>query len=170
MKGVFIIFFLLLSFTNPNEFCRVGRVKSSKIIENKDNLVFLKGHFMPDDGSRLAKFKVETSTSIKFGQDESYPVYSYGPFGSACQKYEMGSSPLNAEGSGISNIRYLIAYKDRSDGTKIVTPIFHHYGLVVDLIENRVIDSSGEMTSLKSFENYIRIPGRMTLKWKVVSN
>jgi hypothetical protein len=130
----------------------------------------LKGYFITNDGSRLAKFKAQTSNSGMYEQNESYPVYSYGPFGSACQKYEMGSSPISDERSGARNIRYLIASKDRSDGTTIVTPIFHNYGLMVDLAKNRGIDISGEYASLNSFENYVGSPGRMTLKWKVVSN
>ncbi len=71
MKGIVVIFFLLFNFTSSYELCRVGRIKSSKIIENEDNLIFLKGYFIPNDGSRLAKFKVQTSNSGIYEQYES---------------------------------------------------------------------------------------------------
>ncbi|MBQ4819286.1 hypothetical protein [Aquimarina sp. MMG016] len=156
MKSILTIYILVLFSSyviNADYYCSPRRMPLSKIKISNYNLI--KGYFIPHDRSNvhLAKFFVLSSSDSLYCDNQAYPVYQYGPFGSKCEKYEMGQSPLPDINCGSDKTRYLIVYKNRGDGERIVTPIFYGKGLEID-INGDMIRDYYEYTSLCEFENY----------------
>lgn len=154
-----------------HSFCSPIRPMASKLILKKGEISFVKGYFLPHDGTNvhLAKFKVLQSSNSGYTAGLVYPVYEYGPFGSECEIYEIGSSPLEKEFCGSNNLRYLLVYSNLGDSNRLVSPIFHSEGLIVDELEDKISDPYHERTSLSSFEDFIKGTGGVP-KWTVIED
>lgn len=130
MKHLLLILFLVtlsLIGTSYTKFCSPVQTPFDKLLMRFDPQLntAVEGYFVSDN-----TFKVTYSydPAIEIGSEKK--VFEYGPFGSRCEMYEMGSS-VNANLIGVKNIRLLFLYKDRSKNGKLVTPIFHGEGVSV---------------------------------------
>jgi len=104
---------------------------------NPDDYIVIEGHFLAATESYYASKLIVTRSShssIKVGQE--YEVFEYGPFGSMCEMYEMGSA-IKPDLVGKENPRLLIVYKSRSINGKLVTPIFLEEG--VNASNNKIV-------------------------------
>lgn len=171
MRGVVLLVFVWFSLSFiSNEFCSPVRSDVSKLVANKGGYIFIKGYYILNKDGASEEFKVIKSTDDVFLKGETYHVTSYGPFGSECEMYEMQADGLENKYSGPENLRYLIAYKNRGEGERIVVPIFYDYGLVIDEAKDDVSDIYFEHASLKSFENYIYNTNSKEIEWLKIDN
>lgn len=171
MKSIGLFVFVVFNFVFTDDFCSPSRAMASEMANDRENYIFLKGYFLPTikGEEQLAKFRVSQTTDNSYIVGETYAVSSYGPFGNLCELYEIASSPLDNKACGKDNIRYLIAYKDMGDCLRLITPIFHDYGLVVNVGENRVMDEYMEYTSLSAFESNIGGNNEVNLNWTKIN-
>ena len=84
-------------------------------------------------------FKVTSSydSAIKVGSENK--VFEYGPFGSSCEMYEMGTS-ADKTLIGAKVNRLLILNKSRSKNGKLVTEIFHGEGVSISNLKTVTFD------------------------------
>ncbi|GAA5095158.1 hypothetical protein GCM10023210_27540 [Chryseobacterium ginsengisoli] len=92
----------------------------------------VEGYFISEN-----TFKVTYSLDPKIEIGSENKVFEYGPFGSRCESYELGSN-VDKSFFGAKNIRLLYLYKDRSKNGKLVTPIF--YGEGVPIVKNKTVE------------------------------
>lgn len=137
MKKFLLIFFatiLIFAGTISTKACDPARTPFNEILDqyNPKFNSAVEGYFI---SANTFKVTYSYDSSIKVGSERK--VLEYGPFGSRCEMYEMESS-ADKTLIGPKNNRLLILYKDRSKNGKIVTPIFHGYGVSIS-VSNTVI-------------------------------
>ncbi|MDB4292315.1 hypothetical protein N9954_02850 [Maribacter sp.] len=170
MKGLLLFLAIFFIGVRSNDRCSPVRPMVSDMMENKADFDFVRGYFLAYDGSeiKLAQFKVLKATGTVYETGKTYPVSELGPFGNDCEVYEMGASPLADEFCGIANERYLIVYKNEGGRIGLVTPIFHSYGLTIDMAKDEISDQYAEKASLSDFENYIVTQPTAIPKWEKI--
>lgn len=144
MKHLSLTLFLVtlsLIGTSYTKFCSPVHTLFDKLLTRFDPQfnTAVEGYFVSDN---IFKVTYSYDPTIEIGSEKK--VFEYGPFGSSCEMYEMGSS-VNANLIGAKNIRLLFLYKDRSKNGKLVTPIFHGEG--VSVLNHKII----------TFDHYISL-------------
>ena len=130
MKNFLLIFFATIFIsagTNSIKFCDPVRTPFNELLEefNPKLNSAVEGYFI---SANTFKVTYSYDPTIKVGSERK--VFEYGPFGSRCEMYEMESS-ADKTLIGPKNTRLLYLYKDRSKNGKLVTPIFHGYGVSI---------------------------------------
>lgn len=123
---LFVVILNLVT-TSYTKVCDPVHTPFDKVLARFDSQLntAVEGYFISEN-----TFKViySYSPSIEIGSEKK--VFEYGPFGSRCESYEMGSN-VDKTLFGIKNMRLLFLYKDRSKDGKLVTPIFHGEGVSI---------------------------------------
>lgn len=122
----FLAIFLFIG-TISTKACDPARTPFNELLDqfNPKLNSAVEGYFI---SSNTFKVTYSYDPSITVGSERK--VFEYGPLGSRCEMYEMESS---ADKTLIApkNNRLLFLYKDRSKNGKLVTPIFHGYGVSI---------------------------------------
>lgn len=175
--SIICCFFGVTLESQANNYCSPIHTPFKELIEdyNMGGYIIVEGYFQLSSESHYSsKLKVTrtSDSSIKIG--EEYEVFEYGPFGSACEMYEMNAN-VDPELTGEKNPRLLILYKTRSKNGKLVTPIFWQEGvnasknkLVMQEYDNtsRELYSYEATTSLKEIWKQIIAKNTLALEWK----
>jgi len=111
--------------TSTTKFCSPVQIPFNELLDkfNPEYNSAVEGYFVSDN-----TFKVTYSYDSAIKTEKIYNVFEYGPFGSLCEMYEMGSS-ADSKIQGVKNPRLLILNKSRSNAGKLVTPIFYGEGV-----------------------------------------
>lgn len=130
MKNFILLFFAIIFIsagTHSAKFCDPARTPFKELLDqyNPKYNSAVEGYFI---SANTFKVTYSYNPSIKVGSERK--VFEYGPFGSLCEMYEMESS-ADETLIGPKNNRLLYLYKDRSKNGKLVTPIFHGYGVTI---------------------------------------
>ena len=129
MKNFLIIFatIFISAGTISTKACDPARTPFNELLDqfNPKLNSAVEGYFI---SANTFKVTYSYDSSIKVGSERK--VLEYGPFGSRCEMYEMESS-ADKTLIGVKNNRLLFLYKDRSKNDKLVTPIFHGYGVSI---------------------------------------
>lgn len=111
--------------TSATKFCSPIQTPFNELLDkfNPEYHSAVEGYFVSEN-----TFKVTYSYDSAIKTEKTYNVFEYGPFGSSCEMYEMGSR-ADSKIQGVKNSRLLILNKSRSKDGKLVTPIFYGEGV-----------------------------------------
>lgn len=154
--------------TSATKFCSPVQIPFNELLDkfNTDYNSAVEGYFVSEN-----TFKVTYSYDSAIKTEKIYNVFEYGPFGSSCEMYEIGSS-AEPKIQGIKNSRLLILNKSRSKNGKLVTPIFHGEGVSTvgkTITFNRYVTDKNSNSKLHRFSAPLSSV-RNRLQQKIVSS
>lgn len=151
--------FLLLVFstifisaaTNSTKFCDPARTPFNEVLDqyNPKFNSAVEGYFISANTFRVT---YSYDPSIQIGSERK--VLEYGPFGSRCEMYELEST-ADKTLIGPKNNRLLILYKNRSKDGKLVTPIFHGYGVSISVSKSVIFQEAIYSDQSSNWQEYI---------------
>lgn len=150
-------FFLLLSTllivagTISTKACDPARTPFNEVLDQYNPKLnsAVEGYFI---SANTFKVTYSYDPSIKVGSERR--VLEYGPFGSRCEMYEMESS-ADKTLIGPKNNRLLLLNKDRSKNGKLVTPIFHGYGVSITVSKSIIFQEAIYSNQSSNWQEYI---------------